>query len=156
MKSDQHEVPFYMKRDGHMSSITDEDVETFQRKLDTLIINFRSETINEFMKTKKSVLTEQAQTIEGERRRCNTMLSVKQNEIEQLKEGLGKKSKMCDELSLRCEIMALWAGKGKTLARVKVLELKCYMALKQYWQWKKHSKKLLQHRIAQFKEDKKR
>lgn len=28
MKSDQ-DVPFYMKRDSHMSSITDEDVETF-------------------------------------------------------------------------------------------------------------------------------
>lgn len=58
------------------------------------------------------------------------MLSVKQNEIEQLKENLGKKTKLCDELSLRCEIMALWAGKGKTLARVKVLEHKCFMGLK--------------------------
>jgi len=32
---------------------TDEDVETFQRKLDTLIVNFRSETMSEFMRTKK-------------------------------------------------------------------------------------------------------
>jgi hypothetical protein len=61
------------------------------------------------------------------------MLGVKQNEIEQLKENLGKKTKMCDEYSVRCEIMAIWAGKGKTLARVKCLELKCFMALKQYW-----------------------
>lgn len=58
------------------------------------------------------------------------MLGVKQNEIEQLKENLGKKSKFCDELTLRCEIMALWAGKGKTLARVKCLQLKCFLALK--------------------------
>ena len=36
----------------------DEDVEGFQKKLDTLIINFRSETISEFMRTKKQVLTE--------------------------------------------------------------------------------------------------
>jgi hypothetical protein len=62
--------------------ITDEDVEGFQRRLDTMIINFRSETMNEFVKSKKSILQEQGQTIEGERRRCNTMLSVKQNEIE--------------------------------------------------------------------------
>ena len=46
-----------MKRD-QVSSITDEDVESFQRKLDTLIINFRSETMNEFVRTKKTLLTE--------------------------------------------------------------------------------------------------
>jgi len=91
-----------------------------------MIINFRSETINEFMKTKKSVLSEQAQAIESERRRCNTMLGVKQNEIESLKESLGNKSKMCDELSIRCEIMALWSGKGKTLARVNSLKIKSF------------------------------
>ena len=50
------------------------------------------------------------------------MLGVKQNEIEQLKESLGAKTKMCDELTIRCEILALWAGKGKTLARVKTLQ----------------------------------
>ena len=38
----------------------DEDVESFQRKLDTLVINFRSETMSEFMKTKKQVLQDQA------------------------------------------------------------------------------------------------
>ena len=51
---------------------------------------------------------------------------------------------MCDELNLRCEIMALWAGKGKTLARVKCLQQKCFLALKQYKEWKKHSKLVLQ------------
>jgi hypothetical protein len=34
----------------------DEDVESFQRKLDTLIVNFRGETMSEFMRTKKQVL----------------------------------------------------------------------------------------------------
>jgi hypothetical protein len=34
----------------------DEDVEAFQRKLDTLIVNFRSETMSEFIKTKKHVI----------------------------------------------------------------------------------------------------
>ena len=41
-----------------VSGITDEDVEGFQKKLDTLIINFRSETMSEFMRTKKTVLQE--------------------------------------------------------------------------------------------------
>ncbi len=36
-----------------VASITDEDVEGFQKKLDTLILNFRSETLSEFMRTKK-------------------------------------------------------------------------------------------------------
>jgi hypothetical protein len=34
----------------------DEDVEAFSRKLDTMIVNFRSETMSEFMKTKRQVL----------------------------------------------------------------------------------------------------
>lgn len=33
--------------------ITDEDVENFQRRLDTMIISFRSETMSEFVKSKK-------------------------------------------------------------------------------------------------------
>lgn len=52
------EAPFYLNRGAMstVSSITDEDVEGFQKKLDTLIINFRSETLSEFMRTKKQVL----------------------------------------------------------------------------------------------------
>lgn len=84
------------------------------------------------------------------------MLGVKQNEIESLKENLGNKSKMCDELTIRCEIMALWSGKGKTLARVNALKLKCFFALKNYREWKKHTKKVLDHRLRQYKEDTKR
>lgn len=60
-----------------MMNVNDEDTESFQRKLDTMIVNFRSETLSEFMKTKKQVLTDQAQTIDAERRRCNTLLGVK-------------------------------------------------------------------------------
>eukprot|EP00347_Sterkiella_histriomuscorum_P014474 403360737 len=155
----QNDVPFYMNRNQQSSMMgqqqismsADEDVEGFQKKLDTLIINFRSETISEFMRTKKQVLTEQNATIDGERRRCNTLLGVKQNEIEQLKESLGQKTKMCDELGIRCEIMALWAGKGKTLARMKVLQFKCFNAFKQYREFRKHSQKVLAHKLAYYR-----
>jgi hypothetical protein len=34
---------------------------------------------------------------------------------------LAKKTKECEEYSLRCEIMALWSGKGQTIARMKVV-----------------------------------
>lgn len=42
----------------------------------------------EFMRTKKQLNNDSAQTLDSERRRFNTLLGVKQNEIEQLKESL--------------------------------------------------------------------
>ena len=40
--------------------------------------------------------------------------------------------------------MALWAGKGKTLARLNVMKYKCFSALKSYKEWKKHTKNVLE------------
>ena len=147
--------PFYIGR-SQPSAITNEDVESFQKRLDTLIVNFRSETLQEFLKTKKSLLQEQHSQIENERRRCNTLLGVKSNEIEQLKEQLGKKTKQAEELSIRSEILALWAGKGKTLARMKVLQMKAFNSLQQFCRFKKHSKIVLKNKLATFREDTKR
>jgi len=42
--------------------------------------------------------------------------------------------------------MALWSGKGQTLARMKVVQMKCFRALKEYREFKKHSKTVLEHR----------
>ena len=139
-----------------MMNVTDEDTESFQRKLDTMIVNFRSETLSEFMKTKKQVLTDQAQTIDAERRRCNTLLGVKQNEIEQLKETLGLKTRLCDDLGTRCEGMAFWAGKSKTLLRIKLLQHQAFEGLKKYRDFKKHSKMVLEQKLRQFKKEMKR
>ena len=46
-------VPFYLKNAKGTAGNNDEDVEAFQRRLDTLIVNFRGETMAEFMRTKK-------------------------------------------------------------------------------------------------------
>ena len=54
------------------------------------------------MRTKKQVLQDQSQVIDAERRRCNTLIGVKQNEIEQLKEGLAAKTKLAEDLQTRC------------------------------------------------------
>jgi septal ring factor EnvC (AmiA/AmiB activator) len=113
-------VPFYLKN-AKGNNNSDEDVESFQRRLDTLIVNFRGETMAEFMRTKKQLNNDSAQTLDAERRRFNTLLGVKQNEIEQLKESLANKTKGYDELNTRCEVMALWAGKAKTLLRIKFI-----------------------------------
>ncbi len=60
--------------------------------------------------------------MDAERRRFNTLLGVKQNEIEQLKESLALKTKESGELATRCEVLALWAGKSKTMLRIKFLQ----------------------------------
>ena len=65
-----------------------------------------------------------------------------------MKEGLASKSKMCDELNVRCEAMAFWAGKSKTLLRMKVLQYKAFDALKKYKEFKKHSGKVLRNQVA--------
>ena len=45
-------LPFYLKNQK-VTANNYEDVEAFQRRLDTLIVNFRGETMAEFMRTKK-------------------------------------------------------------------------------------------------------
>lgn len=97
------------------------DSENFTQRLDQLILGFRTETMQEFLKTKGRLGLQKEQAIDAERRRCNTLLGAKQGEIEQLKEQLSQKTKLSEELSLRCEIMALWSGKGQTMARMKVV-----------------------------------
>jgi septal ring factor EnvC (AmiA/AmiB activator) len=88
------------------------DSENFTQRLDSLILGFRNETMQEFIKTKGRLAHQKEQTIDAEKRRCTTLLGAKQNEIENLKEKLADKTKMSEEYSLRCEIMALWSGKG--------------------------------------------
>jgi len=99
---------------------------------------------------------EQAQVIDGERRRCNTMLGLKQTELETLRENLAKKTKAADEYSIRCEIMAIWCSKGKTIGRLQALQLKCLLALKNYTVWKRRSQQILEHKLARFRKEKKR
>ena len=102
------------------------DSENFTQRLDQMILNFRTETMQEFIKTKGRLSHQKEQAIDQERRRCTTLLGAKQNEIENLKEQLATKTKESNEYSLRCEIMALWSGKGQTIARMKVFQMRCF------------------------------
>lgn len=81
--------------------------------------------------------------IEGERRRCNTMLSLKQNEVETLREEVVQKTKAAKEYEVRCSMMAIWSCQGKMIGRVRSLQMKCFYALQRYREWKKHSKIVL-------------
>jgi len=65
---------------------------------------------------------------------------------------LAKKTKLSDELGIRCEIMALWAGKGKTLATMKLLQSKCFNALRQFREFKKHGRDLLKLQLRRHRD----
>lgn len=122
------------------------DNENFTQRLDQLILGFRKETMQEFIKTKGRIQHQKEQTVDAEKRRCNTLLTAKQNEIESLKEQLAKKTTMCDEYNLRCEIMALWSGKGLTVARLRTVTMKCFTALKAFREFKLYSKNVLENK----------
>ena len=42
--------------------------------------------------------------------------------------------------------MALWSGKGQTIARLRNTQMKCFLALKGYLEFKKHSKTVLDNK----------
>jgi hypothetical protein len=77
--------------------------------------------MQEFLSAKKQMGIDQAQVIDGERRRCNNMLGLKQTELETLRENLAKKSKQADEYQVRCETMAVICSKAKTVGRLRAL-----------------------------------
>ena len=72
----------------HQPHIIDQDVEDFTTKLDLLVAQFRNESVREFLTVKRAILHEQISTIEGERKRCNAQLALKQDELEHMKEQL--------------------------------------------------------------------
>lgn len=148
-QNSENQLPFYMRQN---QPLIDEDVEAFNRKLDNLILNFRSETINEFMKTKKTVLQDQANAIDGEQKKCHAMLAVKQNEIEQLKESLATALKEKEELSIRTEYMSIITCKSKTLTSLRVIQYKGFRALFEYMKWKKYVKVVMVRKQKELKE----
>ena len=79
------------------------------------------------------------------------MLSLKQSEVETLRENLAKQTKMSEEFRVRCEMMALWACQGKTIGRIRALQMRCFYALDQYRKWKKHSKRVLENQKVSYK-----
>jgi len=129
------------------------DANHFQSKLDELLNTFRGDTLQHFLNSKQKLSVQQSSTIEAERRRCNAMLSLKQSELETLRENLAKQTKMSEEYRVRSEIMALWAGSGKTIGRIRTLQMRCFLALKKYREFKKHSETVLKHKLLRFKQD---
>ena len=86
----QVQKPFYLQTAeiAQRDHFSDTDTQSFQQRLDSLILNFRSETMNEFIRTKNSVLKEQDELINEEKNKCTGALDVKQNEINGLTTAL--------------------------------------------------------------------
>jgi len=85
----------------HHPQIIDEDVESFKRRLDITIKNFRTDTMKEFMSIKRHLLVEQKSVIDSEKQKCDALLSAKIDQIEHLKESLAKTK---EQLTIETEI----------------------------------------------------
>lgn len=58
--------------------------ENFYQRLDQLILGFRTETIQEFTKTKGRLNHQKESTVDNERKICNALINTKQQEIDSL------------------------------------------------------------------------
>eukprot|EP00826_Nyctotherus_ovalis_P041410 TRINITY_DN4160_c0_g3_i15.p1 TRINITY_DN4160_c0_g3~~TRINITY_DN4160_c0_g3_i15.p1 ORF type:complete len:237 (-),score=45.14 TRINITY_DN4160_c0_g3_i15:538-1248(-) len=83
--------------------MVDEDVTVFTNKLDSLILSFRTESLKEFIKMKRNILTEQAQRIDAARKNCDALLSSKQDELEKTKDDLATTAAQSKRSSLQIE-----------------------------------------------------
>jgi len=79
------------------------------------------------------------------------MLGLKQSELETIRENLAQKTKQAENLSVRCEFMAFWAYQGKTMARLRTVQFRCFLQLKKYREWKKHSRQMVEHKLGSHK-----
>ena len=52
--------------------------------------------------------------------------------------------------------MAFWSGKGKTIGRIKTMQVRCFNALKRYWQFKKYAAQMVAHKMRAHKKEKMR
>lgn len=92
------------------------------------------------MGIKRHILQEQASSIDNEKRRCNAIVSTKQNEIEHLKEQLAIASKGFEDYRVRSEILAIMTGKNKLLKSAAINVFKSFNAWKSYRELKKKKK----------------
>ena len=137
----------------HHPQVIDQDVENFTTRLDTLICQFRNESLKEFLTVKRSILHEQIHTIENEKKRSSALLSTKQDELQHLSENLNALQKSYNKSESQKEALSLLLASTKlhTLALcLKVKSFKSWFAFHKSKQHKRKTYKLIQkyHRRA--------
>lgn len=65
----------------HHPQIMDRDTEAFKNRLETLLNNFKLETMTEFMEAKRSLLQEQEDVVEGQKASFTSRLQAKELEV---------------------------------------------------------------------------
>jgi len=111
----------------HHPQIIDQDVQNFTTRLDTMIAQFRNESLKEFMALKRSLLHEQVTTIESEKKKCNAQLSAKQDQVEHLKEELAQAKTTIKTCTQHKEGLALMVGTLRAKAKAQKLSSKAFM-----------------------------
>ena len=134
---------------SHHPQMIDEDVETFTHKLDTLILTFRTDSLKEFMRIKRNVLTEQSQKIEAEKNRCAALLSSKQDELERTKDELVLASGQAKRATTQVERLAAYLKKYNR-HRV-VFFYKVFAGWRDILQQKKQHKRTMEMRLSHHK-----
>ncbi|CAG9329660.1 unnamed protein product [Blepharisma stoltei] len=127
----------------HHPQIIDQDVENFTTRLDSMIGNFRNETIKEFLSVKRQILHEQITTIESERKRCNALMGSKQDELEHLKEQLAESQKLNNTYTNQKEALANRTGNLKNQKYNTELATKAYLSWLHYHQFSQMKKRML-------------
>ena len=129
--------------DQHHPQMIDEDVEGFASRLDVTLLNFRAESLKEFMAIKRHVLAEQAHRICEEKRKCDAMLGCSENQIEGLKEELATASKRVTDLGVQREVLSVWVSKFRMMHSVGKVVGKCFGKWKRFHRGKRMDKLLL-------------
>jgi hypothetical protein len=65
----------------HHPQILDRDTEAFKNRLETLLNNFKLETMTEFMEAKRSLLEEQENVVDGQKATYDSRLQIKELEV---------------------------------------------------------------------------
>lgn len=115
--------PQAISQENHHPQMIDEDVETFTQRLDTLILGFRTDSLKDFMKIKRNILSEQASKIEAEKNRCSSLLSAKQDELERLREDLVIATGQVKRMTTQIDRLALHSMKYNKHAMVYLFKI---------------------------------
>jgi len=134
---------------SHHPQMIDEDVENFTNKLDNLILNFRTDSLKEFMKIKRNVLTEQSNKIEAEKNRCSSLLSSKQDELEHVKDECVLAQNSVKRMTAQLERISQYLKKFNKKGVVSFY--KVFKGWRNILKKKKRNEKLLEIRLSEHK-----
>jgi centrosomal protein POC5 len=95
---------------AHHPVVLDLDMQNYTTRLDTLISNFRNESMKEFLGMKTSILREQEQIIAAEKKKFENSLQAKQEEIDTLASQLKAANSDKQKYDLQINHLAILTG----------------------------------------------